>query len=72
MTLEGSTENTETVGLLFEQYKASYNEESPQSEEQKERLQELDWNMETLSQQNPSECSVSGILRFGNSNSKGI
>ena len=48
LTLEGSTENTETVGLLFEQYKASYNEESPQSEEQKERLQELDWNMETL------------------------
>lgn len=42
LTLEGSTENTETVGLLFEQYKASYNEESPQSEEQKERLQELD------------------------------
>lgn len=58
LTLEGSTENTETVGLLFEQYKASYNEESPQSEEQKERLQELDWNMETLSQQNPSESAA--------------
>mgnify|MGYP007007898643 FL=1 len=58
LTLEGSTENTETVGLLFEQYKASYKEESPQSEEQKERLQELDWNMETLSQQNPSESAA--------------
>ena len=58
LTLEGSTENTATVGLLFEQYKASYNEESPQSEEQKERLQELDWNIETLSQQNPSESAA--------------
>lgn len=58
LTLEGSAENTETVGLLFEQYKASYNEESPQSEEQKERLQELEWNMETLSQQNPSESAA--------------
>jgi len=62
LTLEGSTENTETVGLLFEQYKASYNEESPQSEEQKERLQELDWNMETLSRQNPSESAAYAYL----------
>lgn len=58
LTLEGSTENTENIGQLFEHYKASYNEETPQSQEQKEKLQDLEWNLETLSQQNHSESAA--------------
>lgn len=58
LTLEGSTENTESIGQLFEHYKASYNEETPQSQEQKEKLQDLEWNLETLSQQNHSESAA--------------
>lgn len=58
LTLEGSTGNTETIGQLFEHYKASYNEESPQGEEQKERLQELEQYLEILCKRNHSESAA--------------
>lgn len=48
----------EIIETIFENYKASYNEETPQSQEQKEKLQDLEWNLETLSQQNPSESAA--------------
>lgn len=42
LTQGNSTGNTETIGQVFEYYKESHNEQTPQSEEQTARLQELE------------------------------
>lgn len=58
LTQGNGTGNTATISQLFEHYKESYNEESPQSEEQKESLQDLEWHLDTLSQRNRTESTA--------------
>lgn len=42
LTQGNSTGNPETIGQVFEYYKESHNEETPQTEEQRAGLQELE------------------------------
>lgn len=55
LTQGNSTGNTETIGHVFEYYKDSHNEETPQTEEQRARLQELETALEYFSRAGSSE-----------------
>lgn len=51
--MEKAIKTTETIELLFENYKASYNEETPQTAGQSATLNQLNHLLESLDYQNP-------------------